>query len=130
LISYLRKFIYINYLKMWEFSILISIILLFNLSKMKSKTNNTNIVSMKFKTYYPYINSSNSLYEAEDYYFNVHLSKIYLEIGLGDKNNFATKTNQTLNVIVDLNERIFLTTNVYFNRFTIENILFSKYKVN
>jgi len=115
---------------MWEFSILISIILLFNLSKMKSKTNNTNIVSMKFKTYYPYINSSNSLYEAEDYYFNVHLSKIYLEIGLGDKNNFATKTNQTLNVIVDLNERIFLTTNVYFNRFTIENILFSKYKVN
>lgn len=106
---------------MWKISILISTILLLNLTIMKSETNNTNIVSLKFKTYYPYINSSNSLYEAEDYYFNVHLSKIYLEIQLGDKHNFETKTNQTLNVIVDLNEKVFLTTNLYFNRFTLEN---------
>ena len=106
---------------MWKISILISTILLLNLTIMKSETNNTNIVFLKFKTYYPYINSSNSLYEAEDYYFNVHLSKIYLEIQLGDKHNFETKTNQTLNVIVDLNEKVFLTTNLYFNRFTLEN---------
>ena len=66
---------------MWKISNLISTFFLLNLYIIKSETNNTNIVSLKFKTYYPYINSSHSVYEAEDYYFNVHLSKIYLEIG-------------------------------------------------
>ena len=106
---------------MWKISNLISTFFLLNLYIIKSETNNTNIVSLKFKTYYPYINSSHSVYEAEDYYFNIHLSKIYLEIGLGDENNFAKKTNQSLNVIVDLDEIVFSTTNLYFNRFTIEN---------
>lgn len=64
---------------MWKISILISTILLLNLTIMKSETNNTNIVSLKFKTYYPYINSSNSLYEAEDYYFNSIYQKFILK---------------------------------------------------
>jgi len=106
---------------MWKFSNLISIILLLNLYIIKSETNNTNFVSLKFKTYYQYINKSHLSYEAEDYYYNFHSSKIYFEIGLGDENSFATKTNQSLNVIVDLDEIIFSTTNIYFNKFTKEN---------
>ena len=89
-----------------------------------SEENNTNIISLKFKTYYPC--SNNSLYNPgdftkDDYEENIHFSKIYLKVGVGDENNFKSKTNQTLNIIIDLKEIIFSTTNIYFEKYTSEN---------
>ena len=89
-----------------------------------SEENNTNIISLKFKTYYPC--SYNSLYNpgnftTDDYAQNIHFSKIYLEVGVGDENNFKSQTNQTLNIIIDLKEIIFSTTNIYFEKYTSEN---------
>ena len=99
--------------------LLICIILQFN-----SEENNTNIISLKFKTYYPF--SNNSLYNPstftiDDYIEHIHLSKIYLVVGVGDENSFKSKTNQTLNIIVDLKELVFSTTNLYFDKYKSEN---------
>ena len=105
---------------MFEKSSLISILLIFNFLIVHSKLNNTNIISLKFKTYYPFISLSkiNPLtYNCKDYYERIHLSKIYLEIEAGN----GKKSNQYLNIIVDLNEIIFSTTNLYFEKNTIEN---------
>ena len=104
----------INYL-------LLIIIVIFHI---KSEENNSNIISLKFKTYYPC--SNNSLYNpntftTDDYAQNIHLSKIYFEVGVGDENNFKSKTNQSLNIIVDLKETIFQTTSIYFEKYISEN---------
>ncbi len=111
-------------LKIKNFISFIFIIIFSNILIIKTEFNNTNIISLKFKTYYPYTKNSNensSFYNEEDYYFNYHLSKIYLEMGIGDENNYETNTNQSLNVIVDLKEIILSTTNEYFEKYTIEN---------
>ena len=52
---------------------------------------------------------------------SVHLSKIYLELEVGDENNFKTNTSQTLNTIIELNEIIFSTTERFFQKFSIKN---------
>ena len=109
---------------MIKISNFIPFLIISNILIIKSELNNTNIISLKFKTFYPYSNNSKnipSLYNINDYYINYHLSKIYLEIGLGNETNFEEKTNQTLNVIVDLEEIIFSTTNIYFSKYTVEN---------
>ena len=109
---------------MKKISIFISLIIFHVFLLIKSDKNNTNIVSLKFKTYYPYTNNSNvnpNAFEAADYYENIHESKIYLEVGVGNESNFETNTNQTLNVIVDLKETIFSTTDLYFEKNTVEN---------
>ena len=109
---------------MKKISIFISLIIFHVFLLIKSEKNNTNIVSLKFKTYYPYTNNSNvnpNAFEAADYYENIHESKIYLEVGVGNESNFETNTNQTLNVIVDLKETIFSTTDLYFEKNTVEN---------
>ena len=104
---------------------LISIILFcIIILSIKSENNNSNIISLKFKTYYPYTNNykyNPSYFDAVDYYNNIHMSKIYLELGVGNESDFEENTNQILNIIVDLNEIIFYTTNIYFKKYTIEN---------
>lgn len=102
----------------------IFIIIIINISLIQLEPNNSNIISLRFKTYYPC--SNNSIYNipsftTDDYFEKIHLSKIYLEVGTGDESNFESQTNQTLNIIVDLKEIIFLTTNVYFEKYIVEN---------
>ena len=89
-----------------------------------SQNKNTNFISLKFKTYYPCSNNSiynPSNFSIEDYFEKIHLSKLYLEVEVGDENNFKTNTNQLMNIIIDIKEIIFSSTNLYFNKFTYEN---------
>lgn len=86
--------------------------------------NNNNIISLKFKTYYPFSNITlNELFSftTDNYMENIHLSKLYLEVGVGDENSFKSKSNQTLNIIIGLKEIIFSTTDIYFKKYTSEN---------
>ena len=87
-----------------------------NLIKVISSKDITKFASLKFKTYYPL--SLNQIYnrtyfEIDDYMDSYHFSKIYLEIETGNESNFKTNTNQTLNVIIDLKEKIFSTISHY-----------------
>ena len=108
--------------KLWN--ICFELIIFFsNIYLLKSQQND-NIISLRFKTYYPFsINYGNnySSFNTDDYFESIHLSKIYLEIGVGDQNSFETKINQYLNVIIDLKENIFSTTNIYFEKYAKEN---------
>ena len=88
------------------------------------KSENKDIVALKFKIYYPCSNNSlnnNYSFNTDDYYERIHLSKLYLEIGVGDQHNFETNTNQSLNIIIDLKENIFSTTYLYFEKYITEN---------
>lgn len=98
-------------------------ILFINIITLKFEIKNTNIISLKFKIYYPYFNNTindDSSFNINDYLERIHFSKLYLEVRIGNDSNFESK-NQTLNIIVDLNEIIFYTTNLYFSKNTIEN---------
>ena len=107
---------------MLEITGIIFILLFFNIATLKYEIKNTNIISLKFKIYYPYYNSENYLsYSIDDYLERVHLSKLYLEVQVGNESDFEAKTNQTLNIIVDLNEILFSSTNLYFTKYTAEN---------
>ena len=74
--------------------------------------NNTNIVAIKFKTYYPYMENETSPLKPEDYYKKIHSSKIYLEL---------QTENQILNTIINLKEVLFHMTNTYFDKNTVKN---------
>ena len=107
-------------------NILLNLLIIINIIRLiKSENINSDYVSLKFRTFYPYSNNSyynESLsFNTEDYFEKIHLSKIYLEVGTGEENNFSSKTNQTLNIIVNLEENIFLTTDLYFEKYTTEN---------
>ena len=104
--------------------IFISLILILLILIIKSEPNNTNIVSLKFKTYYPYTNNSDQYklsFNVDDYLEKIHFSKIYLEIGVGNESSYESKINQTLNIIVDLEEIVFSTTSEYFSEYATEN---------
>ena len=100
------------------------IIIINKIVLIKSQTKNSNIISLKFKTYYPCTNNSiynPSNFTTDDYFESIHLSKLYLEVGVGDENNFKTNTSQIINIIIDIKEIIFCSTNLYFEKFTNEN---------
>jgi hypothetical protein len=104
-------------------NILILFVIFYNILIIKTLENN-NIAVMKFKTYYPL--SYNILYNKpeynrEDFIENIHFSKIYLEMEVGDENNFKNNTNQTLKTIIDLNDIIFSTTSRYFRKWVTAN---------
>ena len=109
---------------MLKTNIIFIIFILCMIQKLKTADNNNNIISLKFKTYYPITN--NSLYNISsftivDFVESIHYSKIYFIVGVGDENNFKSNTNQSINIIVDLKEIIFSTTNLYFEKYTSEN---------
>ena len=106
---------------MLEISAYIFILLFFNINTLKSEIKNNNIISLKFKIYYPYTEYGYLLFNIDDYLDKIHLSKLYLEVGVGNESDFETNVNQTLNIIVDLNEIIFSSTNLYFSKYTVEN---------
>ena len=106
---------------MLEISAYIFILFFFNINTLKSEIKNNNIISLKFKIYYPYTEYGYLLFNIDDYLDKIHLSKLYLEVGVGNESDFETNVNQTLNIIVDLNEIIFSSTNLYFSKYTVEN---------
>ena len=100
------------------FFILFNIDIIYSLIEDK---NNSNFISLKFRTYYPYSSGDSSSFGINDYYQKVHLSKIYLELYTGNENSFKLKQNQTLNTIMNLKEGLFITTNDYFKQNNTEN---------
>jgi hypothetical protein len=94
--------------------------------------SNSNIVTIKFKTYYPYIENNNiSPLNAKNYYIKIHSSKIYLELNTGDETSFIKQKSQILNTIINLKEIIFVTTNDYFEKNTeINNNLLCRYNTS
>ena len=109
---------------MIKIQIFFAFFIISNIHQIKSAEKNRSIVVFKFKTYYPITNNSlynSSSFTTDDFADSIHHSKIYLEVGVGDENNFNTNTNQSLNIIVDLKEIIFSTTNLYFEKYTSEN---------
>jgi hypothetical protein len=94
--------------------------------------NNSNIVTIKFKTYYPYIENNNiSPLNAKNYYIKIHSSKIYLELNTGNETSFIKQKSQILNTIINLKEIIFVTTNDYFEKNSeINNNLLCRYNTS
>lgn len=96
-----------------------------------SSYNNTDIIAIKFGTYYPYIENDKTYFNAEEYYTKIHSSKIYLELYTGNETSFETGKNQTLNTILKLDEIPFVTTNIYFKQYTeINNNLLCHYNTS
>ena len=81
--------------------------------------NNSNIVTLKFRTYYPYV--ENNLTKSEFYYKKIHLSKLYLELQTGNETSYKKGKNQILNTIIDLKEVVLITTDLYFEKDTKKN---------
>ena len=81
--------------------------------------NNSNIVTLKFSTYYPYV--ENNLTKSEFYYKKIHLSKLYLELQTGNESSYKKGKNQILNTIIDLKEVVLITTDLYFEKDTKKN---------
>ena len=103
------------------FNVIFFIIINAKITLVFSLYNNTDIITIKFRTYYPYIANNSSELNAEDYYQRIHLSKIYLELFTGNETSFKEGNNQTLNTIINLKEISFVTTNIYFKKNTKMN---------
>ena len=81
-----------------------------------------NYITLKFKTYYPTSkNSNNNEFSTYDYLNSIHFSKIYLELETGNETDFKLKTYQKLNTIIDNQELLFGTTDIYFKSNTKKN---------
>ena len=74
--------------------------------------NNTDIVAIKFRTYYPYVEQGAN--KCEIYLKKIHYSKVYLELQTGNETSYKKGLNQTLNTIINLREIVLITTDSYF----------------
>ena len=81
--------------------------------------NNSNIVTLKFRTYYPYV--ENNLNKSEIYYKKIHSSKLYLELQTGNDTSYKKGKNQILNTIINLKEVVLIATDLYFDQNTEKN---------
>ena len=63
------------------FNVIFFIINIYEILSLISE-NNSNIVTLKFRTYYPYVEKN--LTKSEIYYKKIHLSKLYLELQTGN----------------------------------------------
>ena len=72
---------------MFEISVYIFNILFFNINPLKSEIKNNNIISLKFKIYYPYTEYGYLFFNIDDYLEKIHLSKLYLEVGVGNESD-------------------------------------------
>ena len=100
------------------FNVIFLIICNINIIYNFSVVNNSGIITIKFRTYFPYIESKESDLNGENYYKKIHSSKLYLELYTGNKTTFEKGKNQTLNTIINLKEITFVTTNTYFKENT------------
>ena len=113
------------------FNVTFLIIFNINIIFCYSAVNNSGIITIKFKTYFPYIENKESDLNGEDYYKKIHLSKLYLELNTGNETSFEKGKNQTLNTIINLKEITFVTTNIYFKEYTeINNNLLCFYNTS
>ena len=74
--------------------------------------NNTDIVAIKFRTYYPYVEPGAN--KCEIYLKKIHYSKVYLELQTGNETSYKKGLNQALNTIINLREIVLITTDSYF----------------
>ena len=74
--------------------------------------NNTDIVAIKFRTYYPHVEPGEN--KCEIYLKKIHYSKVYLELQTGNETSYKKGLNQTLNTIINLREIVLITTDSYF----------------
>ena len=74
--------------------------------------NNTDIVAIKFRTYYPHVEPGEN--KCEIYLKKIHYSKAYLELQTGNETSYKKGLNQTLNTIINLREIVLITTDSYF----------------
>lgn len=95
--------------------------------------NHSNIAILKFKTYYPYL-TENSLninnFNHIDYINSIHLSQIYLQIETGNESNYTNNKSQILNVIIDMNQDYFISTDTYFKNPTFHNNILCNYNIS
>ena len=75
--------------------------------------NNTDIVAIKFRTYYPHVEPGEN--KCEIYLKKIHYSKVYLELQTGNETSYKKGLNQTLNTIINLREIVLITTDSYFD---------------
>ena len=81
--------------------VFIYILVTLNISLIVSKGNTTDILVLKFKTYYPQTDNmrkNNSIYNSNDFIDSFLFSEIYLE--LENNNNNQIESNQILKTIV------------------------------
>ena len=92
----------------------ITFLILINIKFISSfiSKNNSDIITIKFKTYYPYVEKDPWTLNAEEYYRKIHSSKIYLEIQTGDETTFKKGNNQIPNTIINLQEKVWVTTDM------------------
>ena len=98
---------------------------------------NSNIAVLKFKTFYPFItnqkeNLKNKIdFNNIDFLNSIHLSKIYLELEIGNEMDYTKNTNQTLNTIIDMNQRYLVSTDLYFkNPISFNNYFLCNYNIS
>ena len=90
------------------------IFLIINIEQILSllSENNTDVVAIKFRTYYPYVEQGAN--KCEIYLKKIHYSKVYLELQTGNETSYKKGLNQTLNTIINLREIVLITTDSYF----------------
>ena len=109
------------------FILFLSLYSIFFINKIESKDilidQNSNISVVPFKTFYPLINN-NTEFSAKDYYENIHLANLYLEIEVGkgiknveltDEDKLKIKENkQFISFFIILNDFTLSINNSYF----------------
>ena len=83
-------------------------IFLFLLINILSSKDNNNLLVFKFKTYYNESINDNSNYTSEDFMKKYLLSKVYIELESGNKNEFERGKNQILRAFLNSKANIFI----------------------
>ena len=111
--------------------VFIYILITLNISLIVSKGNTTDILVLKFKTYYPQTDNmrkNNSIYNSNDFIDSFLFSEIYLE--LENNNNNQIESNQILKTIVKAETSSFILRNPqnHFSFCTFNSSLSSTFK--
>ena len=75
------------------FNVIFLIICNINIIYNFSVVNNSGIITLKFRTYFPYIESKETDLNGENYYKKIHSSKLYLELYTGNETTFEKGKN-------------------------------------
>ena len=99
-------------------------IILFFLLIIISKEYFTDILVLKFKTYYPTtynMSLNNTEYNSNDFVSSFLFSQLYLELNTENQQNLDKVSNQTLNTIISAKTDSFILRNLNRNNITICN---------
>ena len=101
-----------------------------------TKENSTDILVLKFKTYYPTtynMSINNTKFNSKDFITSFLFSQLYLEINIGNEKNYDKDSNLTLNTIIRAKTDSFILRNLDKNNITICNFnssLSNTFKLN